>query len=80
MEMLSLPALLDSEIADRFFSEMEAFFKHIIEQPLENAYRRSMCGFSLLKEHQLLRAAKIAGPIRKAKQFTTSVIKLFTAK
>ncbi len=63
-EMLSQPALLDFELPDRFCSEMEAFFKHIIEQPPERAYRRPLYGFSLLKESQLTKAAKIAGPFR----------------
>lgn len=65
LEMLSQPALLDPELPGRIFSELEAFFKHIIEQPLETAFRRPLYGFSLLKERQMLRAAKIAGPIRK---------------
>lgn len=65
LEMLLQPALLDPDIADRTFSQLEEFFKHIIEQPLKEAYRRPLYGFSQLKERQLLRAAKIAGPFKK---------------
>ena len=64
-EMLSQPALLDPDIAERTFSQTEEFFRHIIEQPLETAYRRPLYGFSLLKERQMLRAAKVAGPLKK---------------
>lgn len=65
LKMLSQPALLDPELPNRFSSELEVFFRHIIGQPLETAYRRPLYGFSLLKERQMLRAVKIADPIRK---------------
>ncbi len=65
LKMLSQPALIDPDLPEKVHAELENFYKHIIEQPLEKAYRRPLYGFSLLKERQFLRSAKIVRPFQK---------------
>ncbi len=41
LDMLRQPILVDSEIPERIWRELERFVCHIFDQPLEKAYRRS---------------------------------------
>ena len=75
LNMLSQPALVSTDIADQVYQEMEEFLKHIIEQPLEKAYRRPRYGFAWFKETRLEIAARTATPIHKTKAFFKKILK-----
>jgi hypothetical protein len=73
--MLSQPALISPDIADQLNSELEVFFRHIIEQPVEKACRRPIYGFAWFKELRLKVAARTATPIHLMKAFAKEILK-----
>jgi len=75
LKMLSQPALAAPDIADRGNAELEEFFRHIFEQPLEKAYRRPRYGFAWFKELRLETAAQTAAPVHQFKAFVKKILK-----
>lgn len=75
LKMLSQPALISPDITDNLNSELCDFLRHIIEQPLEKAFRRPRYGFAWFKEVRLEVAVRTATPIHKAKAYFKKFLK-----